>query len=111
MTRAALFLPLVMTAWLCACSAPTERHRVDVQVQADGSCLLENQPVACSEAGPLAAQKYSAKGVSAVLLIDPQAPHASGLAVRLSLQTAHISHVQIGDPAHQVRLRSDSGLD
>jgi len=46
-----------------------------------------------------------------VLLMDHQAPPDSGLAVRTGLQTAHISHVQFGDPAHQVPLRKDTGLD
>jgi biopolymer transport protein ExbD len=110
MKRIALF-SLVMAALLSACSPPSVRHRVDVRVQADGSCLLEDQPVACRDAGAQAAHRYTAQGVSVVLLMDHQAPPDSGLAVRTGLQTAHISHVQFGDPAHQVPLRKETGLD
>ena len=106
-----IWIPFTLCAMLCACSPPSVRQRVDVQIRADGACLMEGQAVVCKDAGALAASKYSAGGVSAVLLIDQLAPHDSVLAVRTGLQKAHIAHVQYGDPAHLGNIRPGEGLD
>ncbi|MEY8879470.1 MAG: hypothetical protein AB9M60_23365 [Leptothrix sp. (in: b-proteobacteria)] len=104
-------LALIVAVGSCACTPARVRQRVDFHVQADGSCLIGAQPVACSEAAPQAAARYTADGVNAVLFVDPAAPHASTLAMRAGLLDAHISHVQFGDPAHQQYMHVGAGLD
>jgi biopolymer transport protein ExbD len=106
-----LWIALALVAGLSACSKPSVRQRVDVQIGADGSCVMAGQPLACRDVGAQAAAKYSPNGVSVVLLNDRQAPHASALAVRDGLLTAHISHVQHGDTVQSAAKRSEAGLD
>jgi hypothetical protein len=104
-------LALIVAVVCSACTPARVRQRVDFHVQADGSCLMNAQPVSCREAAAQAAARYTANGVSAVLFVDAGAPHASALAMREGLLEAHISHVQFGDPAHQQYLHTEARLD
>ena len=104
-------LVLIVAVVSSACTPARVRQRVDFHVQADGSCLMDAQPVSCRDAAPQAAARYTADGVSAVLFVDAAAPHTSALAMREGLLKAHIAHVQFGDPAHQQYLHTEAGLD
>ena len=107
----ALFVATATACLLAACSAPTSRHRVEIVVNADGACVMDKQSVNCADAARLAAERYTPAGVSAVLLIDPHAPHDSVLTLRSGLQAAHVSHVQYGDPATFHFDRSEPGAE
>lgn len=106
-----LWLPALL-AGLTACSPqPTTRQRVDMAVQADGHCLLERQPAECAQIGAQAASRYGAAGISAVLMVDPQAPLSSVQALRSGLQEARIGHVQYGDEAQLAQRKALPGLE
>lgn len=111
MKSPALSLALTLSAALAACTAPTARQKVEIQVLDDGQCAAQHQSLPCGEIGRWAAARYTPGGVSAVLLISPHAPHDSVLATRSSLQAAHIGHVQYGDPASFRFDRSEPGAD
>lgn len=98
-TAAACFLSVAVLAGGCA--PATEHHRLDFRVQADGSCLLREQPLPCQEAGRQALAIYPAERISAVLFVDPAAPVKSAQQLRASLLEARVTHIQLGDTAHQ----------
>jgi hypothetical protein len=102
-------LALVIASSVLGCSMSSTRQRIDIDIHADGACFIQHVAVGCRQAGPQVAAVYGADRVSAVLMVHPRAPHNSVLDVRAGLQSAHITHVQSGDPAPLTSLGTGAG--
>lgn len=92
-------LALAATLGLAACTPPPAHVRVDVRIDAQGRCRVEDETLDCRQAGPAMVAKHPGQSINAVILAGPNANPADKQAVVASLARAHITHLQFGDPA------------